>query len=64
LGKELLSSHLLLHIYSALEEDKVSTVTLPWQNNHSQINPSIAISMGCAEKTSEGKVNSQEMDYV
>jgi hypothetical protein len=44
LGKELLSSHLLLHIYSALEVEKGSTITLAWQNNHSQIIPSIAVS--------------------
>jgi hypothetical protein len=43
LGKELLSSH-LLHTYSVLEEDKGSTVTLAWQNNHAQTNCSIAIS--------------------
>ena len=40
LGKELLSNHLLLHIYSALEEDTGSPITLAWQDGYLQVSSS------------------------
>ena len=36
LGKQLLSSRLLFHIYSVLKEDKGTTISLAWPNSHSQ----------------------------
>jgi hypothetical protein len=40
LGKDLLSSNLLLHIYSALKEEAGLLITLAWQDSNSQISPS------------------------
>lgn len=37
LGKELLSSHLLLHIYSTLEKDRGSAIGLAWRDNYPQV---------------------------
>jgi hypothetical protein len=45
LGKELLSSHLLLHIYSALEVGTGSLIALVWRNSYSQASPPTAISV-------------------
>jgi hypothetical protein len=37
LGKELLSSHLLLHIYSTLEKERESAIVLTWRDNCPQV---------------------------
>ncbi|PNF15756.1 hypothetical protein B7P43_G11018 [Cryptotermes secundus] len=37
LGKELLSSHLLLHIYSTLGKESDSVIVLTWGDNYSQV---------------------------
>jgi hypothetical protein len=44
LGKELLSSHLLLHIYSSLEVGTGSSIALAWRDGYLQASPPIAIS--------------------
>jgi hypothetical protein len=44
LGKELLSSHILLYIYSAVEEVTGSLVVLAWQDGYLQASPPITIS--------------------
>jgi hypothetical protein len=41
LDKELFFSHLLLHIYSALEVDTGSTMALAWQASYSQVSSTI-----------------------
>jgi hypothetical protein len=37
LAKELLSAHLLLHIYSTLEKDRSSAIALAWGDNNPQV---------------------------
>jgi hypothetical protein len=44
LGKELHSSHILLYIYSALEEITGSSVALAWQDGYLQASPPVTIS--------------------
>jgi hypothetical protein len=44
LGKELLSSYLLLHIYAALKEDMGSVITLAWLDSNFQDSSSLVAS--------------------
>jgi hypothetical protein len=44
LGKKLLFSNLLLHIFSALEKDTGPVIALTWRNDHSQVISSTVIS--------------------
>jgi hypothetical protein len=37
LGKELLSSHLLLHIYSTLEKERDTIIVLAWRDKYPQV---------------------------
>jgi hypothetical protein len=44
LGKEVLSSHLLLHIYSALEVGTGSVIALAWRDGYLEASPPTAVS--------------------